>query len=217
MAMPETPDNPIDPGLESLRELVVLELAHRIKNVYAVVGGVLALSARADPQMRPLVNALRDRIAALEAAHTHLIDAPARPPAPEAHTVMGLLRLLIAPFDGGEAKAIVLSGGDGPIDWRPGATLALIVRELSTNSVKYGALSTDDGHVAIDCSENDGRYIIDWRESGGPEIWGPPEKSGFGTLLMERAAAAAGLSVTKEWRREGLAVLIVIPLEDLQQ
>lgn len=212
--MLEMPDNPTDPALDSLRELAFLELAHRIKNVYAVVGGVLALSARADPQMRPLVDVLRDRIAALEAAHAYLTEPPPRPAHLEAQTVMGLLRLLIAPFEGGEAHFIVLSGDDAPMTWRSGVTMALIVRELSTNSVKYGALSTDGGRVEIACSRSDDRYVIHWRETGGPKIVGPPEKSGFGTLLLERAAASAGLSVTKDWLPQGLAIVIDIPIEE---
>jgi two-component sensor histidine kinase len=202
-----------NPEVESVQDLVVLDLMHRLKNIYAVVGGVLALSARAKPEMRPFVEALRDRIAALEAAHAYLVETPAA--TEEERTVMGLLRLLIAPFNSETVKTITVSGCDAPMTWGPGGTLALIVRELATNSVKYGALSAETGHIEIACSEDRGGYAIRWRETGGPRMAGPPEATGFGTRLIERAAALAGFSVEREWRVEGLESVIVIPAAEL--
>ena len=98
---------------------------------------------------------------------------------------------------------------------RLGATLALIVRELATNSVKYGALSAEAGRVEIACSEHAGRYSIAWRESGGPEIAGTPGRTGLGSHLIELAAAGAGLTVGREWRPEGLTARIAAPMEQL--
>ena len=128
---------------------------------------------------------------------------------------MGLLRLLIAPFNSEHVKTITVSGRDAPMTWGPGGTLALIVRELATISVKYGALSAEAGHVAIACSEDRDDYAIHWRETGGPRLAGPPETAGFGTRLIERAAALAGFSVERKWRAEGLETVIVIPAAGL--
>lgn len=207
--MLEQHDEAFDTGADTVQELVSLDLRHRLKNVYAVVGGVLSLSARAHPEARPFIDGLRHRIAALEAAHAYLEDSPAA----EQPTVMGLLRLLVAPFNG-ELKTFTVCGRDAAMTSGPGATLALIVRELATNSVKYGALSAEGGHVEISCSEDRGHYTILWRETGGPAIAGSPAE-GFGAYLIARTAAMAGFSVERKWRADGLEAVIVIPVEEL--
>ena len=165
--------------------------------------------------MRPFIAELRDRIAALEAAHAYLEEAHPAFAESEERTVMGLLRHLVAPFHGDDAKIVTLSGQDCVMTWRLGSTLALIVRELATNAVKYGALSTDSGRVEIACSEDHGNYQVHWRESGGPQIAAPPDRQGYGTYLIERAAAMAGFSVERKWRAEGLEAVIAIPIERL--
>ncbi len=213
--MIDLPDPQSNPDADGVREVVALDLAHRLKNVFAVVGGVLMLSARQRPEMRPFILELRDRIAALEAAHDYLEEAPPASTENDERTVMGLLRHLISPFHDGTAKIITVSGRDTVMTWRLGATMALIVRELATNAVKHGALSTDSGHVEIACSEHGGRYMIRWRETGGPQLAAPPERQGYGTYLIERAAALAGFSVDREWRTEGLEAVIAIPIDRL--
>jgi two-component sensor histidine kinase len=201
----------LKPG--SVEEIVVLDLRHRLKNVYAIVCGVLALSARAQPEMAPFVAALRDRIAALEAAHAYLNEG--RAAMEEERTVMGLLRLLVAPFNSEATKTVTVAGRDAAVKPSPGAILALIVRELATNSLKYGALSAEGGHVEIACGEDRGCYTIQWRERGGPRIERAPEREGFGTDLVARAAASANFSVAREWRPGGLKAEIVVPREGL--
>jgi two-component sensor histidine kinase len=214
--MLEQLDEPANLEVDSVQDLVVLDLRHRLKNVYAVVGGVLALSARVEPKMRPFVEVLRDRISAMEAAHAYLVEAPTA--AMEAEpTVMGLLRLLMAPFSSEAVKTFTISGRDAAMTRRLGVILALIVRELATNSLKYGALSMEGGHVEIACREDRRRYTIQWRETGGSRIAGPPGKEGSGTDLIERAAALAGFSVEREWRAEGLRATIVIPAGELRR
>ena len=213
MIDPPSPQFSLD--ADSVREVAAVDLAHRLKNVFAVVSAVLTLSARGRPEMRPFILELRDRIAALEAAHHYLEEAAPALIESDERTVMGLLRRLVAPFHDGTAKIITISGQDSVMTWQLGATMALIVRELATNAVKHGALSTDSGDVEIACSEDGGRYLIRWRETGGPRIAAPPERQGYGTYLIERAAALAGFSVDRQWRAEGLEAVIAIPVERL--
>ncbi len=210
------PEPPSTPDADSVHEVAALDLVHRLKNVFAVVGAVLTLSARGKPEMRPFIAELRDRIAALEAAHAYLEEASPAFIESEERTVMGLLRRLIAPFCSDETSAITIRGQDSIMTWRLGATIALIVRELATNAVKYGALSTDRGQVEVACSEDSGRYVIRWRETGGPAIPAAPERQGYGTYLIERAAALAGFSVERKWRADGLEALVAIPRERLR-
>ncbi len=76
-------------------------------------------------------------------------------------------------------------------------------------------MSTDSGQVEVACSEDAGHYVIRWREIGGPAILAPPATQGYGTYLIERAAALAGFSVERTWRAEGLEAAIAIPVERL--
>ena len=67
--------------------------------------------------------------------------------------------------------------------------LAMALQELTTNAVKYGALSNATGEVNItwDIAEGD-RLLLCWAESGGPSVISPT-KRGFGTRLIERGLA----------------------------
>jgi two-component sensor histidine kinase len=69
--------------------------------------------------------------------------------------------------------------------------LTMALHELATNAVKYGALSNRSGKVGIHWQQTDGRLSLVWRESGGPAVR-PPEKTGFGSRLLERALKTLG-------------------------
>ena len=196
--------------------LVALELSHRIKNVFALVSGLVALSARDQPEMRDFAQAVQARIQALARAHNYLLsqDRYSTPPE-DRETVQGLLGVLTAPYQGRLSRTITIEGDDAPVGVHSAGTLALIVHELATNAAKYGALSNENGTVRIVCEQADQRYSIEWREEGGPPVLGEPERRGFGTKLTERFAAVGRIDIRRSWRPEGLRVLISMPLSDL--
>ncbi len=65
-------------------------------------------------------------------------------------------------------------------------TLALIVHELATKSIKYGALSVDDGMVDLTCAADDGSMVMVWKELGGPPTTAPTAPPGFGSKLLSK-------------------------------
>ena len=198
------------------RDLVPLELSHRISNIFTVISGLVALSARGQPEMRPFARALQARIDALAAAHRYLSAHDAALPSPPGpKTVKGLLRMLTAPYKGQCRETIAVEGDDAPIGLQAAGMLALIVHEFATNAVKHGALSTETGTVWITCAAADGRYTIDWREEGGLHLHGAPQHRGFGTALSDRLVASAQLDIQRTWRPEGLEVSISMPLKAL--
>lgn len=198
------------------RDLVSLELSHRISNIFAVLSGLVALSARGQPEMRPFARVLQARIDALAAAHRYVSpDAAASHPSAGLETVKGLLRMLTAPYKGVRLETIAIEGEDAPIGLRSAGTLALIVHELATNAVKHGALSNETGTVRVLCAVADGRYTIGWRELGGPPVSGEPSHRGFGTIFSETLAISAQFEVQRTWRPEGLEVSISAPLAAL--
>ena len=97
-----------------------------------------------------------------------------------------------------------LLGDDVPIGVKAATSLALILHELATNAAKYGALSGPDGCVIITGERRGERFGLAWQERGGPEIAGPPERRGFGTILAERGAITQlGGSIAHDWARGG--------------
>jgi two-component sensor histidine kinase len=125
-----------------------IELSHRISNIFAIVSGLVALSARGRPEARAFARDLQARFDALASAYRYASPQLASPaPLAGSETVKGLLRILTAPYRGEGDDAIVLEGQDAPIGLRAASTLALIVHELATNAVKHGALSSETGTV----------------------------------------------------------------------
>jgi two-component sensor histidine kinase len=203
---------------EEGQELLARELSHRIKNIFTVMGGMVTLSASGAPAgVRGFAAALRRRLNALAAAHEYV-----RPHSPESHpvatetTLRGLLTALMAPYGGEEAARLQVLGDDVPIGVKAATSLALILHELATNAAKYGALSAPGGAVIISGELRGERFGLAWQERGGPEIPGPPERRGFGTILAERGAITQlGGSIAHDWAREGLTLRLEVPLDRL--
>lgn len=190
------------------RALVTRELAHRIGNLFAIVDGIITLSARATPAVGPFAKALRDRIAGLGRAISFIYGngdpANLRPSAP---TVHGLLGDLLKPYAG--ATDILIAGDDHPLTSEAITPLALIINELATNSLKYGALLSPNGSVSVITQRDGGDFSLDWVETGVTNVV-KPTKSGFGTTLLDRSAMLQlGATITRDWRPEGLAVKII--------
>lgn len=174
------------------------ELSHRLKNTLAIVQSIASQTLRAVAEREP-VEAFERRVLALSRAHDVLLQKNWS--AARMHDVMESVLSLQAPLD-----RITLDGPD--LDIGPQATLSLsmLLHELATNAVKYGALSNDSGTVTMSwCIDADdgSQFVLNWTEKGGPPVIAPTGRGGFGTklirmgLLGSRAASlhydAAGL------------------------
>ncbi|MCG6119361.1 MAG: PAS domain-containing protein [Blastomonas sp.] len=189
-------------------EVLSRELSHRIKNIFAVINGLISMSARQNPELKPLAAELQDRIAALGRAHEF-----ARPhseqsrPVSIAATLQGLLTEILVAYPALGEGRLVISGDDPAIDDRSATPIALVFHELATNSAKYGALSAETGKVGI-CIEHTGDdVIVQWTECDGPVIAEEPANIGFGTRLVHLAISQqlAG-DIQRHWPAEGLRV-----------
>lgn len=187
------------------------ELNHRLKNVFALVNGLIGSSARSLPAVQPFAKALRDRFTALDRAHALPEDGPGR-------TLGALLGALLAPYgdpDGG-ARIVVDSVGDGPVGYTAATSLTLVVHELATNAVRHGALAGEAGHVRVTCRRDGAAMQLAWIERGGPAVAGAPAAPGFGSALVQRSVTGQlGGTIAQEWEPEGLSVRIAIPLDCL--
>ncbi|HEY8381302.1 MAG TPA: HWE histidine kinase domain-containing protein [Microvirga sp.] len=199
------------------RELLARELSHRIKNIFAVVSGLAALSARGYPEAASFARSFRERISALAQAHEYVM-----PQGPETHpqsaneSVMGLMRALLEPYLHDGCDRVSLSGDDVPIGSTGASALALIMHEQATNAVKYGALSNDVGRVLLEGERNGDSYRLTWTEVGGPLVQGPPQRQGFGTVLAAKSVAGQlGGEIEHVWVPEGLTVRLTLAMERL--
>ena len=200
-------------------DLLNLELGHRIKNLFALVNGLITVAARPNPAVQPFAETLRERFSALSRALDYVIPSQeVTTPAP-ASTLQGLLRVLLDPYEaiGQSQRRFVILGDDPPVGPKATTSVALSVHELATNAVKYGALSSPGGHVTITCRSNaDGECELSWTERGGPEVLAKPERTGFGSKLILRSVTGAlEGKVTKRWDRKGLTLCLLLPLTPL--
>lgn len=193
-------------------ELLSRELSHRIKNIFAVVSGLVGLSSRHDPSARTFAKGLQERIAALGRAHEFARPhSDASRPALGGSTLKGLLQEIFRPYPAFDDGRIAINGDDVSIDDRGATPIALVFHELATNAAKYGALSSSDGRVDVEIARTDEAVRITWCETGGPTINGEPERTGFGTRLAELSVAQQlGGVIGREWKPEGLCVAIEV-------
>jgi PAS domain S-box-containing protein len=201
------------------REIVAQELSHRIKNIFSVLNGIVSLSARTYPEMKPLAETLRARISALGVAHDFVRPhSSASRPIHEATTVRGLMETLVAPYRNKGDSRFTITGDDGAIDDRSATPIALLFHELATNSAKYGALAQAEGHVAVTIIAQDDALRIEWKERGTNSTTTPPLREGFGSRLI--ALSVEGQlsgKLARHWESDGLRVEIEIPLRSLRR
>ncbi|HEU0133520.1 MAG TPA: sensor histidine kinase, partial [Allosphingosinicella sp.] len=88
--------------------------------------------------------------------------------------------------------------------------LALVIYELATNSLKYGALSSGTGTLDVTTAgTSDGRLELVWMERGGPDVKAPPEPNGFGSKLVHRSVSKQlGGAIEYDWASDGLIVTL---------
>ncbi|TMM48398.1 sensor histidine kinase [Qipengyuania marisflavi] len=199
--------------LSESRDLLANELSHRIKNIFAVVSGLIAVRSRGKPEVKDFVGELSTAIRALGIAHDYVRPFDGR----KTDKLQGLLRDLLAPYDN-NGKRFDITGGDVAISPRTATPLALIFHELATNSAKYGALSSHDGRVTVEITlpkDGDDGISVAWRESSDVTIV-PVIKAdeGFGSRLLRLAIEGQlGGRFTREFSDDGLDVLLEFPMD----
>lgn len=200
-------------------EILSRELSHRIKNIFAVVTGLVSLSGRREPHAAGFAAKLVDRIMALGRAHEFARPHSERSrPQSEEETLAGMLEQILAPYQIGDERRIRISGDEVQIDDQSATPIALIFHELATNAAKYGALASDDGCVDLRIGVQGSDVRMDWQEHGGPPVEGPPEHIGFGSRLAEMSATQQlGGRIRHDWDRQGLHVILEVPAARLRR
>jgi two-component sensor histidine kinase len=190
---------------EEGHELLAGEMSHRVKNLLAIAAGLTHISSRSSKTLEEMASDLIQRLTALGRAHD--LVRPVAGNQGKTALLGDLLTVLLAPYDstGPFAGRIRVSVPRMGIGEGTATTLAMVVHELATNSVKHGALSAPSGTLDITggCERED--LVITWSEDGGPPVLAVPEMKGFGSQMIVRSIAqrlAGGL--TYDWQSSGL-------------
>lgn len=199
------------------QQTLALEMSHRVNNLFFVAEGMIQISTRYATDKEELAESLSGRLHALARAHS--LVRPSFGPSGAgigAFDLADLIRAIAEPYEVEEAQRFSIEGP--PIRCAEHATsaLALIFHELATNAAKYGALQTGDGHVEIGWWQEGETLTLNWVERGGPTIDTVPATRNFGSSLIERTITVRLKgSFECAWRREGLAMTITLPTDQL--
>lgn len=192
------------------REMLASEMSHRIKNLFAIAAALTGIAARSATTTTEMARDLTQRLSALGRAHNFI--HPATDQADADKQLLGsLVEVLLAPYAedrSGRARVHVVVP-DVRVGESSVTTLALIMHELATNAVKYGALSAPDGILDISSTVLGEDVNIVWTERGGPPVAPSRAAAGFGSKLVAQSMAGKlGGDVTYDWQRNGLVVTL---------
>jgi PAS domain S-box-containing protein len=200
---------------EDARVLLLRELNHRVKNLFALAASMIRLTARGATSVAQLVDTVDGRMTALARAHDCIRATETVGPAGNRTDLARLLGDLLAPH--GTGNRIRIEGPAVEIGPTAAPILALAIHELATNAVKYGALSGPSGGVSLRWRIDGEQLELVWRERDGPHLSGTPDASGFGSKLV-RLTVERQLNgtVTYRWPDSGLILTATIALSALR-
>jgi two-component system CheB/CheR fusion protein len=195
---------------ETRQNLLLTELQHRVKNILAVVRSLAHRTAENAEDVQDFIAHFDGRLSAMGRAQNIL--------ARKVEDGIDLTELVHEELVGHAAHfddQVEVSGPEIKLRAKPAQTLGLAIHELTTNAVKYGALSTPSGHITISWRVDDMRLTLEWLESGVPAIDQEPARNGFGRELLERGLPYdLRANTALEFRQGGVRCVIELPLND---
>jgi two-component sensor histidine kinase len=189
---------------EEREKTLAREVDHRAKNLLALVQAAVQLT-HADT-VKDFKAAIEGRLQALSNAHS--LIAQSRWTGADLHS---LVMEELAPYRAAETSRADIGGPTLVLEPKSAQTIAIVLHELTTNAVKYGALSVPSGRLLIEWSRGETQLVIRWSEIDGPPIK-PPSREGFGTRVIGRVVHDLEGKLHFHWNPDGLACEIIIPL-----
>lgn len=182
------------------QDLMIGELNHRVKNLLGVVSGIAHMTARSSTTIEDFGEAFNSRLSSLGSAH-EILTASTWERAP----LRSLVEEMLGGYASGSDAKAFFSGPEVLLAPRHLLSISMILHELVTNAVKYGALSKPCGNLSLIWSMVSEDLSLEWIESGLSNVK-PPTRLGFGSKMIALSVSheLRGLSTT-EWRAEGLA------------
>lgn len=195
---------------EDQRILLLNELNHRLKNTLSTVQSIVDQTLRSAGVEEPVRQNLTERLIALSEAHNLLVRENWA--SAELET---LVDGIVGPHQGAPPR-FRIEGPAARLNPHQAVSMSLALHELTTNAIKYGALSTAEGKVNVSWNlayDEDGRRSMTllWEEAGGPPVV-KPQRRGFGSRLIDRTFAQSGGRASLEFHPAGLRCVMALPL-----
>lgn len=201
---------------EQNAKMMARELSHRMKNMFAVISGIVNITGRVRG-IEKEASEINGRIQALGRAYETTLD--------EASTgsieIGQAIRAILEPYDSEEGRLDFLGNGLR-VPFQIVSLVGMVLHELAANAMKHGAWSDDAGSVAINwfAREDDAGVHLDvtWVEKCGPGVeklpTGDRPKSGTGNAIVERLLRHGGGRIDRNWNERGLDALVTVPLRE---
>jgi len=194
---------------EARQLLLFRELQHRSNNLFAVIQTIASQTLIEGQTVSDAKEVFAGRLHALARTHGMLAK----------NAFLGApLKEIVAQELATFSTQTTVTGCDIALNTRAAENFALIIHELMTNAVKYGALSTREGRVDIQCSRdgaNEGQFLFVWRESGGPLV-APPTRKGFGSAILVEVAKQFSKDVQVKYEPTGLIYQLQLLLSAIE-
>ena len=195
---------------ETLHDLLIEELNHRVKNTLAILQAIAAQTFRS--ATRSERDTFEGRLGALAEAHNLLSREKW-----QGSEFSQVIACVLQPYVLNNPKRVRMFGPKVPLSPRLAVVLSMIVHEIATNAAKYGALSNDGGTVSLDwevLEETPRKLRLIWTEAGGPPVVTPVQR-GFGSRLIERSARdQLGGEATIDFLPRGVIYTVLGSLEE---
>jgi len=196
---------------EQRQALLIRELHHRVRNTLATVQGVMNTTAKSSANIEDFQEAFSGRIASLAKTHAVMTE--------QLHQSISFHQLLtqeLGPYSDDQGLRIRLSGPAVDLPSQIAVPLGMAVHELTTNAVRHGALSKEEGRIEVGwgLAEKDGErsLLCEWNEFGGPPVT-PPSRDGFGSMLLKRVLSQQIRAEVKvDFAPEGFRLRMAVPL-----
>jgi two-component sensor histidine kinase len=195
---------------ETLHNLLIEELNHRVKNTLAILQSIATQTFRSASRVER--EKFEGRLGALAEAHNLLSQEKW-----QGSDLQDVIARVLQPYLLNNPERVRMFGPRVPLSPRLAVVLSMIVHEIATNAAKYGALSNDTGTVAADweiLEDSDGRKLrLIWTEAGGPLVTAPVQR-GFGSRLVERSARdQLGGEATVDFLPRGVVYTLICALD----
>ena len=189
------------------------ELSHRMKNMFAVIGGIVNFTGRSRG-IETEAREINDRIQALGRAYETTLDEASS----GSIEVGQAIRSVLSPYDP-DGQRIRFEGNGLRSDFSAVSVLGLSLHELAVNAAKHGALSSDGGQVTVAWQKNGSSeaptIVIDWIEQGGPSVV-PPDTNAAAPVggIVDRMLHMARGNIMRDWHPDGLRARLRVPLRE---
>lgn len=201
---------------EEAHELLSGEMSHRVKNLLQIATVLTSIASRSTKTAAEMAHDLSSRLMALGRAHN--LVRPDVSGGKQAALLGDLIAVLLQPYEetGAFAGRIRVSVPKMAVREGAATALALVIHELATNSLKYGALSVPSGTLDISCTASVGDQVVIWTERGGPPVVAPTPPSGFGSKMVNRTMSRQlHGSIAFDWDKEGLIATLRMSKDSL--